>query len=119
MNSRATRQIYCRTAGLLTLATIIIAASSLLRADTGTCGGATITLPFSDVMSSPFFCQIAEAYFSGLANGTTLSTYSPSANVPREQMAAFVTRTMDQALKRGSRRSVLDQFWTPQNADSL
>jgi len=28
-------------------------------------------------------------------------------------MAAFITRTMDQALKRGSRRAALDQWWTP------
>jgi hypothetical protein len=70
-------------------------------------------------MSSPFFCQIAEAFFSGLTNGTSATTYSPAANVPREQMAAFVTRTMDQSLKRGSRRASLKQFWTPTSADGL
>jgi DNA-binding beta-propeller fold protein YncE len=86
--------------------------SSRLRADTGTCGGATTTLPFTDVMSSPFFCQIAEAFFSGLTNGTSPTTYSPSSPVPREQMAAFITRTQDSALRRGSKRAALDQFWT-------
>jgi hypothetical protein len=70
-------------------------------------------------MSSPFFCQIAEAFFSGLTNGTSATTYSPSANVPREQMAAFITRTLDQSLKRGSRRAALKQFWTPTSADGL
>jgi len=34
-------------------------------------------------------------------------------------MAAFVTRTMDQSLSRGSRRAALKQFWTPASADDL
>src|SRR6516164_6940519 len=87
--------------------------SSQLRADTGTCGGVTTTVPFTDVMSSPFFCQIAEAFFSGLTNGTSATTYSPSANVTRDQMAAFITRTQDSALRRGSRRAALDQWASP------
>lgn len=90
----------------------LTAASTCLRADTGSCGGTSITLPFTDVSSSSiFFCSIAEAYLSALTNGTTPTLYSPSANVPREQMAAFITRTLDQSLKRGSRRAALDQFW--------
>jgi hypothetical protein len=93
---------------------ILTLVSSRLRADTGTCGGQIITLPFTDVMLSPFFCQIAEAYFSGLTNGTSATTYSPHDSVPREQMAAFITRTQDSALRRGSRRAALNQFWTPQ-----
>lgn len=106
---------------LLAIAMVItIAASTQLRADTGTCGGASITLPFTDVPSSNvFFCSIAEAFFSGLSNGTTPTTYSPAASVPREQMAAFVTRTLDQSLKRGSKRAALRQFWTPANGDDL
>src|SRR6185369_15141619 len=93
---------------------VLTAASTYLRADTGTCGGASITLPFTDVPSTNiFFCSIAEAYISGLTNGFTSTTYNPSANVPREQMAAFITRTMDQSLRRGSRRAALNQFWTP------
>jgi len=109
-----------RAALMMALMLIITAASLLVRADTGTCGGASITLPFTDVPASNiFFCSIAEAYFSALTNGTSPTTYSPSANVPREQMAAFVTRTMDQSLKRGSRRASLKQFWTPTSANSL
>jgi S-layer family protein len=94
---------------LITLST----ASSRLQADTGSCGGATTTLPFTDVAGSPFFCVIAEAFFSGLTNGTSPTTYSPANNVTRDQMAAFVTRGMDQSLKRGSKRAPLKQFWTP------
>jgi hypothetical protein len=104
---------------LVAVMVIITAASLRLQADTGTCGGVSITLPFTDVMSSPFFCQIAEAFFSGLTNGTSATTYNPNDPVPREQMAAFVTRTMDQSLKRGSRRAALKQFWTPTSAAGL
>src|SRR5688572_837734 len=93
--------------------------STRLQADTGNCGGATTTLPFTDVMGNPFFCQIAAAYFSGLANGTSATTYSPGDTVTREQMAAFITRTMDQSLKRGSRRAVAKKWFTPQDANSL
>jgi len=92
---------------------IITAASTRLKADTGMCGGASTTLPFTDVVSSNiFFCAIAEAYFTGLTNGTSPTTYSPSDPVTREQMAAFTTRTLDQSLKRGNRRAALNQFWT-------
>ncbi len=92
----------------LTIA-VLLSTSSRLPADTGTCGGAMVTVPFTDVGGNFFFCQIAEAYFSGLTNGTSPTTYSPSDSVPREQMAAFVTRTQDSALRRGSRRAALNQ----------
>ncbi len=106
---------------LLTIAVAtIIASSSRLKADTGMCGGASITLPFTDVSTSNvFFCSIAEAFFSGLTNGTGPGIYSPSANVTREQMAAFVTRTMDKSVNRGSRRAALEQFWTNTGASNL
>jgi DNA-binding beta-propeller fold protein YncE len=117
---KITRIIYQRAMVLVVLMMALTAASTQLRADTGTCGGQVITLPFTDVPSSNiFFCSIAEAYFSGLTNGTSPTTYSPSANVPREQMAAFVTRTMDQSVKRSSRRAALDQFWTIQGEGYL
>jgi hypothetical protein len=94
--------------------------STRLRADTGTCGAGNTTLPFTDVPATNiFFCSIASAYFTGLTNGTSATTYSPANNVTREQMAAFITRTMDQSLKRGSERAVAKKWWTPQTADSL
>jgi hypothetical protein len=117
---KTNRRSTYRAALVIGLMLIITIASSRLRADTGTCGGQMITLPFTDVAAGNiFFCSIAEAFFSGLTNGTSDTTYSPAANVPREQMAAFVTRTMDQSLKRGSRRAALKQFWTPTSADGL
>jgi hypothetical protein len=86
----------------------------------GNLWGVTITLPFNDVMASPLFCQIAAAYYSGLANGTgDGTTYSPTQTVTREQMAAFISRTMDQSLKRGSERAVAKKWWTPQDGNSL
>jgi DNA-binding beta-propeller fold protein YncE len=96
---------------LISLMANLTILSSKIQADTGTCGGVTVTLPFTDVMGNAFFCQIASAYFSGLTNGTTATTYSPGNVVTREQMAAFTTRTLDQSLRRGSRRSALNQFW--------
>lgn len=106
------RRYALRAASLILLVAVLTITSTRLRADTGSCGGPVVTLPFTDVMGNPFFCDIAEAYFSGLSNGTSPTTYSPSANVPREQMAAFITRTLDQSLRRGSPRAALDQFWT-------
>jgi len=87
--------------------------STRLRADTGTCNGASVTLPFTDVpASNGFFCSIASAYITGLTNGTSATTYGPSQNVSRDQMAAFVSRTHDSAIRRSSRRAVAQQWWT-------
>jgi S-layer family protein len=116
--SNTSSRSYHRAMALVALMTIITAASMRLQADTGDCGGASITLPFTDVAATNiFFCSIASAYFTGLTNGTTASTYSPSDPVTREQMAAFVTRTLDQSLKRGSRRAALGQWWTLSHGD--
>ena len=116
---RFNRSIVVRAVVLISVMASLTVLSSRLQADTGSCGGATTTLPFTDVQGNPFFCLIAEAYFSGLTAGTSPTTYSPSQNVTREQMAAFITRTMDQSLKRGSRRAVAKKWWTPQDANSL
>jgi uncharacterized protein DUF6923 len=110
LNPANHRRLY-RTLAIAALMVILVATSDRLRADTGTCGGAMVTLPFSDVASSNvFFCSIAEAFFSGLTNGTTPTTYSPSTTVTRDQMAAFVTRTQGSALRRGSLRAALNQW---------
>src|SRR4051794_29295789 len=77
---------------------------------TGACGNppTSTTIPFNDVTTAnlTFFCGIAEAFFSGLTTGTTATTFTPNGpngNVTREQMAVFVSRTLDQSVKRGSR----------------
>jgi len=114
-----TKQRFLRAAGLTAVILILTFASGSIRADSGICGGQGYTLPFLDVAASPFFCQIAEAYFSGLTNGTDATHYSPSLDVTRDQMAAFITRTQDSALRRGNRRAALEQWWTPQPLISL
>src|SRR5262252_168449 len=101
---------------IVTLSLTVVAllvASTRMPADTSTCSGVSTTLPFTDVAGNTFFCQIAEAFVSGLTNGTSPTTYSPGDSVPREQMAAFITRTQDSALRRGSRRAALRQWATP------
>ena len=108
--------------GLLVVATLVgMAGGGGIRASqTGMCGGQSAIIPFDDVLPlNTFFCAIAEAYFASLTNGTTTTTYSPSANVPREQMAAFITRTLDQSVLRGTRRAALNQYWTTRTANNL
>jgi hypothetical protein len=119
INERITQRLALRAGLLLAFVTVLTFTSTRLQADTGSCGGVTITLPFNDVMASPFFCQIAQAFFTGLTNGTTATTYSPTENVTREQMAAFISRTLDQSLQRGSRRAVLQQWSTPTSPGTL
>ena len=112
--------MHSRASKLLALTAILILASTRMRADTGTCNGQSLTLPFTDVPGSNiFFCSIAQAFFTGLTNGTSATTYSPTQPVTREQMAAFITRTQDSALKRGSRRAAAGQWATPQDVGVL
>src|ERR1041384_7040508 len=106
-----------RAVSIVFVVVCITIASIRQHADTGTCGGQVVTLPFGDVSSGNiFFCSIGEAFFSALTNGTIARTYSTAAPVRREQMAAFVTRTMDQSVKRSSRRAALNQYWTTQTS---
>jgi hypothetical protein len=93
----------------LTAAILAGGASALL----GTCG------PFTDVAGDAFCPFVLEIFYLGTTTGTTATTYDPTANVSRLQMAAFLSRTVDGVLKRRSRRAALDQFWTTQNATVL
>jgi hypothetical protein len=93
----------------LALAIATGAASSLLAA----CG------PFADVAGDAFCPFVLEIFYLGITTGTTATTYDPTANVSRLQMAAFLSRTVDGALRRGSRRAAMDQFWTPKNSGVL
>src|SRR5262249_9976653 len=79
----------------------------------GACG------PFTDVTDAVFCPFVLEIFYLGITTGTTATTYDPAGNVSRLQMAAFLSRTVDGVLKRGSRRAALDQFWTTQNASVL
>ena len=51
------------------------------------------TLPFTDVRETDWFYDgVVFAYENGLFSGTTATTFSPSENVTREQMAAILCR---------------------------
>src|SRR5580765_1313046 len=78
-----------------------------------TCG------PFTDAAGDAFCPFILEIFYLGITTGTTATTYDPGGNVTRLQMAAFLARTVDGAIKRGGRRAVLDQFWTTSNSTVL
>jgi hypothetical protein len=62
---------------------------------------------------------VLEIFTLGITTGTTPTTYDPTSTVNRLQMAAFLSRSVDGVLKRGSHRAALDQFWTTQNASVL
>src|SRR6266545_3374640 len=87
----------------LGLALVGGAASAIL----GTCG------PFNDVVADSFCPFVLEVFYFGITTGTTPTTYSPGDNVTRLQMAAFLSRSVDRVLQRGSRRAALSQYWTP------
>ncbi|HKF42713.1 MAG TPA: S-layer homology domain-containing protein [Thermoanaerobaculia bacterium] len=99
------------------LAVVVLSLSTLAGAGTsfllGTCG------PFTDVAADVFCPFVLEIFYLGITTGTTATTYDPTANVSRLQMAAFLSRTVDGVLRRGSRRAALDQFWTTKNATVL
>ena len=96
--------------GAALLAVLLGGAGSALQ---GACG------PFTDLAADSFCAFVLEIFTLGITTGTTPTTYEPGSNVSRLQMAAFLSRTVDGALKRGSRRASLDQFWTTQNATVL
>jgi hypothetical protein len=79
----------------------------------GVCG------PFSDVAGDVFCPFVLEIFYLGITTGTTPTTYDPTANVNRLQMAAFLSRSVDGVLKRGGRRAAMDQFWTTGATASL
>ena len=79
----------------------------------GVCG------PFTDVAADAFCPFVLEIFYLGITTGTTPTTYDPTSNVNRLQMAAFLSRSVDRTLQRGSRRAALQQFWTTQNDSVL
>jgi len=98
-------------------AIVVAAVCSLLSGPVGTLLGACG--PLTDVAPDSFCPFVLEILYLGITTGTTPTTYDPSGNVSRLQMAAFLSRSVDGLLRRGSRRAALDQFWTPQGPASL
>src|SRR5262245_65863748 len=99
----------CAAAAIALAAALAGAAQPALAA----CG------PFTDVAADVFCPFVLEIFYLGITTGTTPTTYDPTANVSRLQMAAFLSRTVDGVLKRGSSRAALDRFWTTQNSTVL
>jgi hypothetical protein len=86
----------------------------------GAAAGAVVTCgPFTDVAADAFCPFVLEIFYLGITTGTTPTTYDPSANVNRLQMAAFLSRTVDRALLRGSRRAALARFTTAKTPQAL
>jgi hypothetical protein len=102
-----------RRALLLSTAAVAAILSGAGSALLGLCG------PFTDVSDVVFCPFVLEIFYLGITTGTTPTTYDPTSPVTRLQMAAFLSRTVDRVLLRGSRRAALDQFWTTQNATVL
>ncbi len=82
-------------------------------------GSATAALqdvcgPFTDV--SPAFCPyVLEMYYLGITAGTSPTTYSPDKPVTRGQAAVFVSKGVNQAIARSSKRASLGNWWTPRD----
>jgi hypothetical protein len=85
------------------------------------CGGVDYPFPYTDVsgLGAAFCPGIMEAYVTGVYKGTSPTTLSPNNTVTRLQMTTFLQRSLDQGLARTSRRGALNQWWTPQNANSM
>src|SRR5262245_53071315 len=66
----------------------------------GLCG------PFTDVAADAFCPFVLEIFYLGITTGATPTTFEPSGNVTRLQMAAFLSRTVDGVLKRGGRKEI-------------
>jgi hypothetical protein len=79
----------------------------------GVCG------PFTDVSDAAFCPFVLEIFTLGITTGTTPTTYDPGSSVTRLQMAAFLSRSVDGVLQRGSPRALVKKFWTPKNSQVL
>src|SRR5262245_26349901 len=66
--------------------------------------------PFTDV-SPAIGPYVLEMYYLGITAGTSPTTYSPDATVTRGQAAVFVSKGVNQAIARSSRRAALGQWW--------
>ena len=103
------------------IAVVAFAMTAAAGAHAALCGTGSYPFPYTDVASvNDAFCHgIMESYTLGVTKGTTATTFSPNQNVDRTQMTTFLQRSIDQSLRRSSRRNVLGQWWTPKTSDGL
>ena len=99
-----------RPSVLIVLAAAATGASASLL---GVCG------PFTDVAAKAVCRRVLEIFYLGITTGTTATTYDPAGNVSRLQMAAFLSRGVDNLLRRAGKRAALRQFATPAVGDHL
>src|SRR5262249_14463122 len=105
-----TRSLDARIVALCLAAAVLGGAMSAVL---GLCG------PFTDVTDA-FFCPfVLEIFYLGITTGTTPTTFDPTGTVTRLQMAAFLSRTVDAALKRGGPQAPVGKFWRPQDSSAL
>ena len=91
---------------------LLVVLPAVVSAVLGGVGGLFATCgPFSDVAGDTFCPLVLEIFYLGITTGTTATTFAPSSNVSRLQMAAFLSRTVDRTLQRGSRRAAMAQNW--------
>jgi hypothetical protein len=79
----------------------------------GVCG------PFTDVSDAAFCPFVLEIFTLGITTGTTPTTYDPAGSVSRLQMAAFLSRTVDGAVRRGHPRAAQERLWNPRSDSVL
>lgn len=80
----------------------------------------SVELPFTDIGDCGVFAApIAEAYLTGLTSGTSATTFDPKQPVDREQMAAFITSTLDSSVSRTVRWAALNRFAIPAGIDQM
>src|SRR5215470_10066742 len=96
--------------GRSVLAVVAVALAALVGGGSGALG---LCGPFTDTADDAFCPFVLEIFYMGITTGTTATTYDPTGNVSRLQMAAFLSRSVDGALKRSSRRAALRQYWIP------
>lgn len=118
------RRRYPRAVGAWWRRVVVLLGAGVLAhgAHATLCGGQSYPFPYTDVSSvvGPDFCPgILEAYVLGVTQGTTPTTFSPMQSVNRTQMTTFLQRSIDQTLKRSSRRATLGRWWLPGGTDAM
>jgi S-layer homology domain len=90
--------------------TLALVASVAVGAGVATAVVQDVCGPFTDV-SSTLCPYVLEMYYLGITAGTSPTTYSPEATVTRGQAAIFLSKGVNQAIARSSRRAALGQWW--------
>lgn len=108
--------------GLCCLCILVVIALGYATAARATqCGKSNYPFPFTDVagVADPFCPGIMESYVTGVTRGTSPTTFSPNGTVDRTQLATFLKRSLDQGLRRSSRRAALNQWWTSGSFEAM